>query len=90
MQVLPNAVLFAGIWMARKASMKEGLMGEIVLRIPEDWSPELALAVRALLQQATDRGCPIVTAIRGDGPPDEIRRLQDGIRVLVLESGLAA
>jgi hypothetical protein len=75
---------------AREASVKEGLMGQIVLRIPEDWSPGLAMAVRALLQQAIDRGCPIVTAIRGDAPADEIGRLQAGIRELVRESGLAA
>jgi hypothetical protein len=70
---------------ARNASLKEGVMGEIILRIPDDWSPELALAVRALLQQAIDSGCPIVTAIRGDAPADEIRRLQAGIRALVQE-----
>lgn len=63
---------------------------EIILRVPEDWSPDLALAVRALLQQAIDHGCPIVTAIRGDAPAAEISRLQSSIRALVQESGLAA
>ena len=63
---------------------------EIVLRVPEDWSPELALALRALLQQAIDHGCPIVVAVRGDAPADEISSLQARIRAIVQESGLAA
>jgi hypothetical protein len=63
---------------------------EIALRVPEDWSPGLVLALRALLQQAIDRGCPIVTTVRGDAPADEVRRLQASIQVLVQESGLAA
>ncbi len=71
------------------ASMKEGVM-EIILRVPEDWSPELALAVRALLQQAIDHGCPIVITVRGDAPADEINALQARVRALVQESGLAA
>ncbi len=63
---------------------------EIVLRVPEDWSPELALALRALLQQAIDHGCPIVITIRGNAPAEEISSLQARIQALVQESGLAA
>jgi len=62
----------------------------IVLTTPDDWSPELALTLRALLQQAVDRGCPIVVSVRADAPADEISSLQARIRTLVKESGLAA
>lgn len=63
---------------------------EIRLTIPEEWSPEMALALRALLQQAIDHGCPIVVTVRADAPADEISGLQARIRALVQESGLAA
>ena len=63
---------------------------KIVLTTPEDWSPELALALRALLQQAIDHGCPIVVSVRGDATADEISGLQARIRALVQDSGLAA
>jgi hypothetical protein len=63
---------------------------KIVLTIPEEWSPELALALRALLQQAVNHGCPIVVSIRGDATAEEISALQARIRALVQESGLAA
>ena len=63
---------------------------EIVLKVPDYWGPELTLAVRALLQQALDHGCPVVTTIRGDAPANEISALQARIRTLVQESGLAA
>lgn len=63
---------------------------KIMLTIPEEWSPELALALRTLLQQAIDHGCPIVVGVRGDAPADEISGLQARIRALVQESGLAA
>ncbi len=63
---------------------------KIELTIPEEWSPELALALRALLQQAIDHGCPIIVSVRADAPAGEISDLQDRIRALVRESGLAA
>jgi hypothetical protein len=63
---------------------------KIVLTIPEEWSPELALALRALLQQAVNHGCPIVVSIRGDATAEEISALLARIRALVQESGLAA
>ena len=62
----------------------------ITLTTPDEWSPELALALRALLQQAVDRGCPIVVSVRADARADEISGLQARIRTLVQESGLAA
>ena len=63
---------------------------KIVLTIPEEWSPDLALALRAMLQQAIDHGCPIVVSVRPDAPADEIGALEARIRTLVEESGLAA
>lgn len=63
---------------------------EIVLATPEEWSPELALSLRALLQHGIDHGCPIVVSVRGDAPANEITALQARIRALVEESGLAA
>ena len=63
---------------------------QIALTTPEEWSPELGLALRSLLQQAIDHGCPIVVSVRADAPADEIGRLQARIRALVQESGLAA
>jgi hypothetical protein len=62
----------------------------IVLTTPDEWSPELVLALRSLLQQAVDHGCPIVVSVRADAPADEITGLQARIRTLVQESGLAA
>jgi hypothetical protein len=63
---------------------------KIELTIPDEWSPELALALRALLQQAIDDGCPIVVSVRGDATADEISALRAHIRALIQESGLAA
>jgi len=63
---------------------------QITLTAPEGSSPELALALRALLQQAIDGGCPIVVSVRADAPTGEITALQGRIRALVQESGLAA
>jgi hypothetical protein len=63
---------------------------DIVLTIPDESGPDLALALRALLQQAVDHGCPLVVSVRPDAPSDEIIGLQTRIRTLVRESGLAA
>lgn len=62
----------------------------IMLTAPEGSSPELALALRVLLQQAIDRGCPIVVSVRADAPEGDIVALRGRIRALVQESGLAA
>ena len=62
----------------------------IEIRVPENWTPELTLAMRQLLQAAFDKGLPIITAIRQDATAEDADAIAGRIRRLVNEAGLAA
>jgi hypothetical protein len=50
----------------------------------------VTLAMRQLLQAAIDNGLPLVTTIRQDAAPEDVRAIAGRIRRLVSEAGLAA
>jgi hypothetical protein len=62
----------------------------IEITVPEDWSPELALAIRSLFQQAVSGGYPLVTWARGDARPEEVKEVFARIQAMIEASGLAA
>lgn len=62
----------------------------IEIRVPENWAPGVTLAMRQLLQAAIDNGLPLVTTIRQDAAPEDVRAIAGRIRRLVSEAGLAA
>jgi hypothetical protein len=62
----------------------------IEITVPDDWPPTLALATRALFQQAVNGGYPLVTWARPDADPEAVRHAFARIRAMLEESGLAA
>ncbi len=62
----------------------------IEISVPDDWTPARVVAFRSLLQLAIYGGQPLVTAIRPDVTPDELRDINDRVAALVREAGLAA
>jgi len=62
----------------------------IEISIPDEWTPGRAIAFRALLQQAMHGGQPLVTAIRADATPDELRDIYERVGALLHDAGMAA
>ena len=62
----------------------------IEITVPDDWPPALALATRALFQQAVSGGYPLVTWARPDADPEAVSQAFARIRAMLEESGLAA
>jgi hypothetical protein len=62
----------------------------VEVTLPDAWSPALALATAQLLQHALRDGFPVVTAIRADATPDQLRDICARVQMLIEESGLAA
>ena len=62
----------------------------IEISVPDEWTPARVVAFRTLLQLAIYGGHPLVTAIRADVTPDELREINDRVGALVREAGLAA
>lgn len=61
----------------------------IELTVPDEWSPDLTLMVQQLLQQAVHSGWPLVICLRPDVTPEQMAGINDQIRGLVADSGLA-
>jgi hypothetical protein len=59
----------------------------IELAVPEDWTPGQALAMRQLLQQVM-HAQPIVTSVRKDVTPNQLKDTYDRIEALIREAGL--
>jgi hypothetical protein len=59
------------------------------IRIPEEWPPELALAVATLVRQSFDKGFPIIVPVRKDASPGQIWAVFERIRMVVEDAGLA-
>jgi hypothetical protein len=58
--------------------------------VPDEWSPALTLATRALLQQAVEAGFPVIASVRPDATADQVGSLYSQIIALIDEAGLAA
>ncbi len=62
----------------------------IEIRVPDDWTPGLTLAIRQLVQGTCDEGFPIVTLVKKDVTAAELTAISDRIKALVADAGLAA
>jgi hypothetical protein len=62
----------------------------IEISVPDEWTPGQAIAVRALLQRVMHGGLPLITAIRADATPEQLRDMYDRVGVLLREAGMAA
>ena len=58
--------------------------------VPDDWTPGLTLAMQQLMQHAVRTGWPLITCLRQDATPEQIQDIDQRIRALVRDSGLAA
>jgi hypothetical protein len=59
------------------------------INIPEEWPPDLALAVATLAQQSFDKGFPIIAPVRKDASPGQIWAVFERIRMVIEDAGLA-
>ncbi len=62
----------------------------IEVKVPDNWTPGLALATAELLRRTMKEGLPIVVAIRADATADEVEGVYDGVRDLIREAGMTA
>jgi hypothetical protein len=62
----------------------------IAISVPDEWVPGQAVAVRALPQRAVHGGHPLITAIRADAIPGQLRETSGRAGALVREAGQAA
>ena len=62
----------------------------IEVKVPDEWSPGMALATRALLQEAFRCGFPVIAFVRPDVTPDQLKEVYRRVEELIRESGLAA
>jgi len=60
------------------------------IAVPDEWSPGLTLAIRALLEHAVRTGFPIIASVRPDATADQVGSLYSQICGLIDEAGLAA
>ena len=63
---------------------------KIEVVVPEEWTPALTLAMQQLMQRAVRTGWPLVTCLRPDVTPEQIQDIDNRIKAIVRESGLAA
>ncbi len=63
---------------------------KIEISVPDEWTPEQALAIRALLQRAIHGGLPLIAAIRADATPDQLQDIYGRVGTLIREAGMAA
>ena len=63
---------------------------EIQISVPDEWSPQLALAMQQLLQHAMHSGWPLITCLRPDITPDQLKDISLKVTAMVKDAGLAA
>ena len=63
---------------------------KIEVTVPDEWTPELTLAVQQLLQRAVRSGWPLIICLRPDATAEQMTDIYQRIRALVQDSGLAA
>jgi hypothetical protein len=62
----------------------------IEVTVPDEWSPALTLTVQRLLQEAVRSGWPLIICLRPDVTPEQMADINQRVRGLVQDSGLAA
>ena len=62
----------------------------IEVTVPDEWTPALTLTVQQLLRQAVSSGWPLIICLRPDVTPEQMADINQRIRGLVSDSGLAA
>jgi len=60
----------------------------IEIAVPDDWTPGQALAMRQLLQHAIATAQPVITLVRKDITPDQLKGIYERINALIQEAGL--
>jgi hypothetical protein len=63
---------------------------DIQITVPDEWDPGIALAVRQLLQHAVHSGWPLIVCLRPDITPEQLVQINEQIKALVQDAGLAA
>lgn len=62
---------------------------DIQISVPDDWTPQLTLAMQQLLQHAVHSGWPLITCLRQDVTPEQVQGISQKINALVRDAGLA-
>jgi hypothetical protein len=62
----------------------------IEIVVPEEWTPGQALAMRQLLQHATNTGQPVIAFIRKNATPEQLKEIYERVNALIDEAGLKA
>ena len=62
----------------------------IEITVPDEWSPALTLTVQRLLQEAVRSGWPLIVCLRPDVTPEQMADINQRVRGLIQDSGLAA
>lgn len=60
----------------------------IEIAVPEEWTPGQALAMRQLLQHSIRTGQPVISFVRHDVSPDQLKEIYDRVEALIREAGL--
>ncbi len=63
---------------------------DIQISVPDEWSPQLTLAMHQLLQHAVHSGWPLITCLRPDVTPQQMQDISQKINALVKDAGLSA
>lgn len=63
---------------------------DIQISVPDEWSPQLTLAMQQLLQHAVHSGWPLITCLRPDVTPQQLQDISQKINALVKDAGLSA
>ena len=77
----------AGGGILHSASPEHAAMN-IEIVVPEEWTPGQALAMRQLLQHAVRTGQPVISFVRKDVTPDQLKDIYERIEALIREAGL--
>ena len=62
----------------------------IEVKVPDDWSPGLTLALAQLLRKTLTQGFPVVVAVRQDITDEELSDAFAKAREAIADAGLAA
>jgi hypothetical protein len=73
---------------ASSAQPPEHAAMNIEIVVPEEWTPGQALAMRQLLQHAVRTGQPVISFVRKDVTPDQLKDIYERIEALIREAGL--
>jgi hypothetical protein len=62
---------------------------DIRINVPDEWSPQLTLAMQQLMQHAVYSGWPLITTLRPDVTPEQLQDVSHKINTLVRDAGLS-